>query len=84
MIFLGFAETEWTAEGLLCFVRPGYASASVVCTLRLCAPGHASAYSLEGYKTVVILETPFWVAGAAESMKISIIVIGASNKSGRH
>jgi hypothetical protein len=52
--------------------------------LRLCAPGHASAYPLEGYKTVRILETPFWVAGAAESMKISIIVIGASNKSGRH
>jgi hypothetical protein len=50
----------------------------------LCAPGHASAYPLEGYKTVLILETPFWVAGAAESMKISIIVIGASNKSGRH
>ena len=52
--------------------------------LRLCAPGHASAYPLEGYKTVLILETPFWVAGAAESMNISIIVIGASNKSGRH
>jgi hypothetical protein len=51
---------------------------------RLCAPGHASEYPLEGYKTVLILETPFWVAGAAESMKISIIVIGASNKSGRH
>ena len=52
--------------------------------LRLCAPGHASAYPLEGYKTVLILETPFWVAGAAELMKISITVIGASNKSGRH
>ena len=52
--------------------------------LRLCAPGHASAYPHEGYKTVLILETPFWVAGAAESMKISIIIIGASNKSGRH
>ena len=24
----------------------------------------------ECYKTVLILETPFWVAGAAESMKI--------------
>ena len=44
--------------------------------LRLCALGHASAYSLEGYKTVLILETPIWVAGAAESMKIGIIVIG--------
>ena len=32
---------------------------------------------------MLILETPFWVAGAAESMKMSIIVIGASNKSGR-
>ena len=52
--------------------------------LRLCAPGHAGAYSLEGYKTVLILETPFWVAGAADSMKIRIIVIGSSNKSGRH
>jgi hypothetical protein len=52
--------------------------------LRLCAPGHASAYPLEGYKTVLILETPFWVAGASESMKKGIIVIGASNKSGRH
>jgi len=52
--------------------------------LRLCAPGHASAYLLEGYKTVLILETPLWVAGAAESMKINIIVLGASNKSGRH
>ena len=40
--------------------------------LRLCAPGHAGAYSLEGYKTVLILETPIWVAGAAESMKIGI------------
>ena len=48
------------------------------------ASGHATAYPLEGYNTVLILETPFWVAGAAESMKISIIVIGASNKSGRH
>ena len=27
--------------------------------------------------------TPFWVGGAAESMKIGKIVIGASNKSGR-
>ena len=35
------------------------------------------------YKTVLILETPFWVACAAESMEIGIIVIGASNKSGR-
>ena len=43
--------------------------------LRLCAPGHASAYLLEGYQTVLILETPFWVAGAAESMKIDIIVL---------
>ena len=32
---------------------------------------------------MLILETPFWVAGAAESMKIGRIVIGASNKSGR-
>ena len=38
----------------------------------------------ECYKTVLILETPFWVAGAVESMKIDRIVIGASNKSGRH
>jgi hypothetical protein len=38
--------------------------------LRLCAPGHAGAYSLEGYKTVLILETPFWMAGASELMKI--------------
>ena len=30
------------------------------------------------------METPFWVAGAAESMKIGIIVIGPSNKSGPH
>ena len=37
----------------------------------------------ECYKTVLILETPFWVAGAAESMEIGKIVIGASNKSGR-
>ena len=35
------------------------------------------------YKTALILETPFWEAGAAESVRISIIVIGASNKSGR-
>ena len=35
------------------------------------------------YKTVLILETPFWVAGAAESVKMSRIGIGASNKSGR-
>ena len=32
---------------------------------------------------MLILETPFWVAGAAESMEIGKIVIGASNKSGR-
>ena len=32
---------------------------------------------------MLILETPFWVAGAAESLKIGRIVIGASNKSGR-
>ena len=38
--------------------------------LRLCAPGHASAYPLEDYKTVLILETPFCVAGAAELMKL--------------
>ena len=31
-----------------------------------------------------VLGTPFWVAGAAESMKIGIIVIGPSNKSGPH
>ena len=37
----------------------------------------------ECYKTVLILETPFWVAGAVESVKIGITVIGASNKSGR-
>ena len=37
----------------------------------------------EWYKTALILETPFWVAGAAESMEICKIVIGASNKSGR-
>ena len=37
----------------------------------------------ESYKTVLVLETPFWVAGAAESVKINIIVIGASHKSGR-
>jgi len=37
----------------------------------------------ECYKTVLILETPFWVAGAAESMEIGKFVIGASNKSGR-
>ena len=37
----------------------------------------------ECYKTVIILETPFWVAGVAESMKICQIVNGASNKSGR-
>ena len=37
----------------------------------------------EWYKTVLILVTPFWVAGAAESMEIGKIVIGASNKSGR-
>ena len=30
------------------------------------------------------METPIWVAGAAESMKIGIIVIGPSNKSGPH
>ena len=35
------------------------------------------------YKTVIILATPFWVAGAVQSVKIGIIVIGASNKSGR-
>ena len=35
------------------------------------------------YKTVLILETPFWVACAAESVKIGRIGIGASNKSGR-
>ena len=29
------------------------------------------------------METPFWAPGAAESMNIGIIVIGASNKSGR-
>ena len=29
------------------------------------------------------METPFWVAGAAESVKMSRIGIGASNKSGR-
>jgi hypothetical protein len=40
--------------------------------------------SFEGYKTVLILETPFWVAGAAESIKTGIIVIGPSNKSGPH
>ena len=34
-------------------------------------------------KTVLILETPFWVSGAVESMNICVIVIGASNKSGR-
>ena len=44
--------------------------------LWLCAPGHASAYLLEGYKTVLILETPFWGAGAVESMQIDIIVLG--------
>ena len=38
--------------------------------LRLCALGYASAYPLEGYKTVLISETPFWVAGAAELMKM--------------
>ena len=38
---------------------------------------------LQCYKTVLILETPVWVAGAAESMKLGKIVIGASNKSGR-
>ena len=32
---------------------------------------------------MLILETPFWVAGAAESVKIGRIGIGASNKSGR-
>ena len=32
---------------------------------------------------LLILETPFWVAGAAESMEIGKLVIGASNKSGR-
>ena len=37
----------------------------------------------ECYKTVVILETPFWVGGAAESMEMRQIVVGASNKSGR-
>ena len=40
--------------------------------------------SFECYKTVLILETLFWVAGAAESKEIGVIVIGASNKSGRH
>ena len=30
------------------------------------------------------METPFWVAGAVESMNIGIIVIGPSNKSGPH
>ena len=50
----------------------------------LCAPGHASAYPLEGYKTAFILETPLWPAGASELMKLDIIVLGASNKSGRH
>ena len=39
--------------------------------------------SLECYEKVLILETPFWVASAAGPMKIGIIVIGASNKSGR-
>ena len=33
---------------------------------------------------MLILETPFWVAGAAQSMEIGKIVIGASNKSGRY
>ena len=32
---------------------------------------------------MIILETPFWVGGAAESMEIGQIVIGASKKSGR-
>ena len=35
------------------------------------ALGHASAQSLEGYKTVLIFETTFWMAGASESMKIN-------------
>ena len=39
--------------------------------------------SLECYEMVLILETPFWVAGAAEPMRICTIVIGASKKSGR-
>ena len=34
-------------------------------------------------KTVIILATPFWVAGAVQSVKIGRIVIGASKKSGR-
>ena len=32
---------------------------------------------------MLILVTPFWVAGAAESMEIGKFVIEASNKSGR-
>ena len=32
---------------------------------------------------MIIFETPFWVGGAAESMEITQIVVGASNKSGR-
>ena len=32
---------------------------------------------------MLILETPFWVAGVVESMKICKIVIGASNQSGQ-
>ena len=52
--------------------------------LRLCAPGHASAYPHEGYKTVLILETRFCEAGAAESLELGKIAVGSSNRSGRH
>ena len=39
--------------------------------------------NLEGYTTVLILETPFWVDGAAEWMKIRKMAVGSSNRSGR-
>ena len=51
------------------------------CAATDCVP-NAKELSRSGcYKTVLFLETPFWVAGAAESVKIGRIGIGASNKS---
>ena len=44
---------------------PAWTTVEIFCNfwtfeiLRLCAPGHANAHPLEGYKTVLILETPF-------------------------
>ena len=53
------------------------------CAATCCVPNAEQLSRSAGYKTVLFLETPFWVAGAVQSMKIGRIGGGASNKSGR-